>query len=47
VRVSTLEDGDSSIGRGREDKEEKERTGVLAKLLGEREEWSQEFMPGR
>jgi len=47
VRISTLEDGDSSIGRGREGKEEKERTGVLAKLLGEREEWSQEFKPGR
>jgi len=47
VRVLTLENGDSSIGRGREGKEEKEKTSVLAKLLGEREEWSQEFMPGR
>lgn len=44
TRDSTLEDGECSIGR---DSREKERPNVLAKLLGEREEWSQEFRPGR
>jgi hypothetical protein len=43
---STLEDGDGCIGKGT-GKDDKERTSVLAKILGEKDEWSQEFKPGR
>lgn len=41
---SIPEGGGSSISRERSSKE---RTSVLSKLLGDKEEWSQEFKPGR
>ena len=47
IRDSTLEDRDCSLGGARAGKEDKERTSVLAKILGEKDEWSQEFKPGR
>ena len=46
TRDSTLEDAERSVCSERKGKDEKEKPSVLAKLLGEKEEWSEEFMPG-
>ena len=46
TRDSTLEDAERSVCSEKRGKDEKEKTSVLAKLLGEKEERSEEFMPG-